>query len=129
MQAYLLDTHVLLWWMMDHPELPERVRQRIADPEHVIHISAASLWEMSVKHRQGRLQGVEDYLDRWRHWHRVWDFRDLPLSADHCLLAGSLPIDHRDPIDRMLIIQSRAEHMPLVTDNATIRAVHDACVW
>ena len=127
--GYLLDTHVLIWWMIDHPDLAPTARALIADSANRILVSAASLWEIAVKQRTGRLQGADDYLADYRHWHRIWRFTDLPIGSEHGVVAGSLPAEHRDPVDRLLVAQSRCEGVPLITDNATIRSLHRDCVW
>ncbi len=59
---FLLDTCALLWWMADAPELGNTARNIIAEPENRILVSVASLWEIAIKSRKGRLDGVETYL-------------------------------------------------------------------
>lgn len=62
MSAYLLDSCALLWWMADAPKLGRQARRAIANQRNEIIVSAASLWEISIKSRRGRLTGVDDYL-------------------------------------------------------------------
>jgi PIN domain nuclease of toxin-antitoxin system len=107
----LLDTHILLWWIADQSDLPEEARHVIADPEMEVLVSAASAWEIAVKKASGRLEAPEDLeLEVARH-----GFEPLAITFDHARSAGSLPLHHRDPFDRMLIAQARLESLTLVT--------------
>ena len=60
---YLLDTHTLLWWLFDDPKLSQQARATIAQPEHEVLVSAASAWEISTKHRLGKLPEAGDIVD------------------------------------------------------------------
>ncbi|PLX79143.1 MAG: PIN domain nuclease [Desulfuromonas sp.] len=116
MQRYLLDTHVLLWWLSDAQQLGPRCREILADPRNEVYVSAATTWEISIKITMGKLQAPED-MDSI-----VEDegFSKLPISLFHGQLAGSLPSYHRDPFDRMLIAQAQAEGLILITADENI---------
>lgn len=116
MRRFLLDTHVFLWWLNDSPELGPRCRDLIADQRNEVFISAATTWEISIKKTIGKLDAPED-MDSI-----VEDegFSKLPISLYHGQLAGSLPILHRDPFDRMLVAQAQAEGLILMTSDANI---------
>lgn len=116
MKRLLLDTHTLLWWLVDDPRLGERARALIADATNQVFVSAASAWEISIKTAPGKLDAPND-LDN------VVDeegFDKLSISFFHAERAGSLPSIHKDPFDRMLIAQAQAEGMDVVTTNETI---------
>src|SRR5210317_679491 len=102
MQRFLLDTHTLLWWLNDSPQLGPRCRQMISNERNQVFVSAATTWEISIKMAIGKLRAPED-MDSV-----VEDegFSKLPISLYHGQLAGSLPANHRDPFDRMLIAQA-----------------------
>ena len=107
----LLDTHVLLWWLDDNPTLSKKAKEAIADGGNIIFISAATIWEIRIKHSLGKLKIP-------RNFRKVLDlqgFEMLPISADHAHLVGELPIHHRDPFDRMLIAQAFFENFTLVS--------------
>lgn len=115
MQA-LLDTHALLWWLTDDPALPERPRLLIAEKRNSIFVSSATAWEIAIKVRTGKLpQAAELALDFAGYIARQ-GFEMLNISAEHAIRAGLLGGDHKDPFDRMLIAQSQAENLALVTN-------------
>ena len=113
----LLDTHVLLWWLDDNPALSERARIVIADPENLVLVSAAVIWEIRIKQSIGKLDippNFRDILDRE-------PFEMLDITADHAHAVGDLPPCHRDPFDRMLVAQAKVELLTLVTHDARLK--------
>ena len=108
----LLDTHVLLWWLADDRKLAKSARALIANPENDVLVSAASLWEISIKAALGRLEVELDDLEQ-----NITDngFRSLPINFRHALTAGRLPAIHRDPFDRMLIAQASVEELRVIS--------------
>ena len=115
----LLDTHAFLWWLADDPKLRAAAREAVADPRSVVYVSAASIWEIAIKSRLGKLDaGSADLLEEIA----GNDFLELPISARHSLLAGSLPGHHDDPFDRMLIAQAWMEELTVVTRDRAFAA-------
>lgn len=116
MQRFLLDTHTLLWWLVDSPQLGARCKEIISDQRNQIVVSAATSWEISIKMSLGKLEAPED-MDSV-----VEDegFSKLPISLYHGQLAGQLPPIHRDPFDRMLVAQAQAEGLILMTADENI---------
>ncbi len=109
----LLDTHALLWWLAAAPMTAES-RARIADPDALVAVSSASIWEISIKRAAGRLRfqgAMTDHL-------AAGAFEPLPISLEHAERAGGLPPHHRDPFDRMLVAQAQAEQLTLVSRDA-----------
>jgi len=106
----LLDTHALLWWLADAPMTIE-ARTRIADPEALVAVSAASVWEISIKRALGRLRFEGSMAGHLTDG----SFERLPISLEHAERAGALPSHHSDPFDRMLVAQAQAEQLTLVT--------------
>jgi PIN domain nuclease of toxin-antitoxin system len=113
--SLLLDTHVVLWWLTDSPDLPDDVKQRL-DHEPAVYLSPATVWEIAIKQSIGKLTEPENLAEI------VVDagFRHLPITAEHAVVAGRLPPLHRDPFDRMLIAQARCEGLTLVTRDPQI---------
>ncbi len=116
MQRFLLDTHTLLWWLIDSPQLGSRCKNIIGDRRNQVFVSAATTWEISIKTALGKLEAPED-MDSI-----VEDegFSKLPISLYHGQLAGHLPALHRDPFGRMLIAQAQAEGLILITADENI---------
>lgn len=126
---FLLDTHVLLWWLFDDPRLSAAVRAIVSDPAHGILVSAASAWEISIKHRLGRLDSAAPLVQDMEAWLDRAGFLPLPVSVAHARRAGSWPQPHRDPFDRMLAAQSAVEDLPLVTRDRELAAFGVRLVW
>ena len=110
----LLDTHVVLWWRKNSRRLGRAAREAIARAT-VVHVSAASAWEVAIKIAIGRLQidgAFEDHvLDA--------GFEALPITFAHAAEVPRLPPHHADPFDRMLVAQARLERLTLVTHDRT----------
>jgi len=113
----LLDTHVLLWWLGDLPQLSEPMRTRIASTPSVS-VSAASLFEIETKRRIGKLQAPADVLAAVR----ADGFVPLPLSPAAAAEAGALDWEHRDPFDRLLVAHARELGVTLLTADRRILA-------
>ncbi len=108
----LLDSHAYLWWLIDDAQLSEGARSVISAPESIVHVSAATIWELSIKAALGRLDlGGVDLSSEIA----LNDFVELPITAAHAKSAGALPRHHDDPFDRMLIAQAGVEGLTCVT--------------
>jgi PIN domain nuclease of toxin-antitoxin system len=129
MKSYLLDTCALLWWMSDAAELGRTARRVIGNRRNQIYVSAASLWEIAIKRRRGRLDGVDDYLTRYEEWHATWGFAPVSIEPADAVAAGLLPIPHDDPFDRLLIVQGRRLEAPVVTCDEAVRRYAAASLW
>ncbi len=125
----LLDSHALLWWLFDDPQLSKRARAAIIDPDSQVLVSSASAWEIATKHRLGKLPKAGDVADRLPWYLRESRFAELPISIDHALAAGRLPGPHKDPFDRILIAQALAEKLPAVTTDPVFRDYGVRVLW
>ncbi len=125
----ILDTHALLWWLLDDPSLSIPARDAIADSRNEVLISAASAWEIATKARLGKLPQAVGLLDRLDDYLHRDGFAVLAISLAHARLAGRLDWSHKDPFDRMLAAQSRIENAPLVTTDAVFAAHGVLTVW
>jgi PIN domain nuclease of toxin-antitoxin system len=109
----LLDTHVFIWWDANDRRLSKPVREAIEDFGNRAIVSAASIWEISIKRTTGKLKFHHDTLaalDRN-------GFESLNITPIHAEAAGSLPLLHADPFDRLLVAQARHEGLVLVTQD------------
>ncbi len=111
--SLLLDTHVVLWWLTDDPTLSDDIKTKL-DHEPDVRISAATIWEVTIKQAIGKLVKPADLPERIRDC----GFVELPITFEHAIAAGRLPLIHRDPFDRMLVAQARCEDLTLVTGDA-----------
>lgn len=111
----LLDTHVLLWWLMDDPSLSATARRMVGSPSNNLLVSAASAWEVATKVRLGKLPSAEELAGDFTAFLVRERFEQLPISAEHGVRAGLLPGPHRDPFDRMLAAQCLAENLPIIS--------------
>lgn len=119
--GFLLDTHCWLWLQTEPERFPDRLLSSLADGSVDLFLSAASAWEIGIKHAAGRLTLPEAPAVYVPEGMRRTGTRELPVSHDHALAASALPPHHRDPFDRLLVAQSRIEGLPLVTADRAIR--------
>ena len=115
----LLDTHLLLWAAAKSRRLPRAVRPLLEDTENEVFYSAASLWEIVIKSSLRRSDFNVD-VAVLRSALAQMGFEELPVSGDHAERLASLPPLHKDPFDRMLVAQSLAEPLVLLTNDAVL---------
>lgn len=125
----LLDTHALLWWWADDPQLSTAARTAIADRTHEVWVSAASAWEIATKQRLGKLAPVAADGAAFDRLLVADGFKPLPVNAAHAWQAGHLNHEHRDPFDRMLAAQSAIEQLVLVTRDPAFAAFQTRTLW
>ena len=115
----LLDTHVLLWAAGVPERLTREARDLIENPETELVFSAASLWEVAIKHGLGRDDfRVDPHLLRRGLLEN--GYTELPVAGLHAVALGSLPRMHKDPFDRMLVAQAQVEGITLLTADPTV---------
>ena len=115
---YLIDTHILLWWLFNDPKLNAECREIVRNPAHRILVSSVSAWEIATKYRIGKLPEARQIVEEYSQILHQSKFIELPITSAHALRAGSLPISHRDPFDRMIMAQAELENLPVITYNA-----------
>ena len=113
--SYLIDTHILLWWLFDDPKLDNTCRKIISNPDHRIFVSSVSAWEIVTKYRIGKLPEAKEIVEQYSQILHQARFIELNITSAHALRAGNLPIAHRDPFDRMIMAQAELEILPLIT--------------
>jgi len=120
-RTYLLDTHVVLWLLAEPDSIDASTRETLANPENSLAVSAASAMEVATKVRLGKLPSP--YAALAQAWGaRVLDLRarELAITSEHAILAGSLTWEHRDPFDRFLAAQAIIENVTLVTRDSAL---------
>jgi len=125
----LLDTHVLLWWLVDDERLSERARRLRADAGSEIYFSAASSWELAIKVALGRLRLPSPPRTLIPKVLREQSIRPLEITHTHALAVADLPPHHRDPFDRMLVAQARLERMAIVSGDPMISEYGTKIIW
>jgi len=126
---FLLDTHTLLWCFSSSPSLSVRARRLVEDGSNEIFVSAASAWEIATKVRLGKLPTGEELIADFGRYLARLGFDDLPVSVSHAVRAGTLPGEHRDPFDRMLISQAQSENLPIISNDRIFDAFHVQRIW
>ena len=116
----LLDTHLLLWALSSPEKLSKRARQRIESSD--VYVSAASIWEISIKSALGKFEADPDEVLAGV---EPAGFNHLSIVGGHAAKVAGLPLIHKDPFDRLLVAQARFEPMILLTDDAVLSGYGD----
>ena len=123
----LLDTHVALWAITDSPKLPKKAHDLIVSPKTNVWISAASIWEIAIKHSLGRGDMPISGQDALSYFCDS-GYRLLPIEPEHAVAVEGLPAHHSDPFDRILVAQALAEPMRLMTHHALVALSSDTII-
>lgn len=125
----LLDTHAFLWWTMNDPRLSDAARQILEDGANEIIFSVVSGWEIAIKTRLGKLELPDDPRRYVPQLVGHYGFEVLPITLAHSLHVWTLPGHHRDSFDRMLVVQSQLEDVPIITDDPQLARYGIVCIW
>ncbi len=125
----MLDTHTFLWYITDSPQVSDKAREHIDDEQNQILLSAASVWEMAIKHSQGKLCLTMPFDVFVLLQLRMNDFRQLDIQRRHIDAVATLPFHHRDPFDRLLIAQAMVERISVLSANSALDAYPIQRVW
>ena len=124
----LLDTHAFLWFVAGDERLSHRARRAMEDDEAELFLSVASIWEMAIKsslHRLNLPAPIATYVAE-----KIENgFRMLSVDWDHAAEVETLPLHHRDPFDRLLIVQAAMEKMPIVTADPVFHIYKTNVIW
>ena len=115
MRRILLDTHALLWALLEPERIPAATLDTVRDPATTLLVSAASAWEIAIKHRLGRMEGAEAVFEGYAEHLERLRAEELAISGRQALTAGLLRWEHRDPFDRIIVAQCMLESVSLVT--------------
>lgn len=113
---YLIDTHILIWFIEGNEKLDKQAQALITNPENDIYISQASLWEMTIKISIGKLS-LSISLSELELFLRKNQFKVLETKFRHYEILQHLPFHHQDPFDRLIIAQAKAEDYTLITND------------
>jgi PIN domain nuclease of toxin-antitoxin system len=115
----LLDTQVALWAITDSPKLPATARELIESPRSDIWISAATIWEIAIKHSLGRGDMLVSAREALRYF-RESGYRFLSVEPEHAAAVEDLEPLHGDPFDRVMVAQALIEPMRLITHDPMV---------
>ena len=125
----LLDTHVWLWTLVAPERIRRSAREAILDRGNALFLSAASAWEIAIKHAIGKLP-LPEPPETFVPSRLIRDsIRPLPVAMHHALRVATLPPHHRDPFDRLLIAQARVDRMPVVTRDPIFTRYGVRTIW
>ena len=125
----LLDTHTWLWMLTAPDRLPDRVRRLVTQTGNEVLLSAASAWEIAIKHQLGRLPLPEEPETCVPSRLAASGCTELPIDHSHVLRAGALPPHHRDPFDRLLVAQAQILDIPLLSRDQLLDHYQVNLVW
>jgi PIN domain nuclease of toxin-antitoxin system len=114
----LIDTHIFIWSVTANRQLRANTRALLAEAE-AVYVSSASIWEIAIKSRLGKIEGDADALAR-----AIEDsgFQELAITARHAAAVAKLPLHHADPFDRLLLAQAFTEPLRFITADGALAA-------
>ncbi len=125
---FLIDTHVLIWFITDHTNLPKQIKVNIENTDNTCLCSFASIWEIAIKHSIGKLElnfSVNELI-------KITEdslIELLPIKLEHITKSTALPLHHRNPFDRLLIAQAQSENLTLISKDAAFAAYDLQTMW
>lgn len=124
----LLDTHVVIWWLNEPERISKRAHAVISNQANSVYVSAATAWEIAIKTNLGKLQSgslafdLETILEDE-------NFLEQPITIEHAVRGGLLPMHHRDPFDRLLIAQAQLLKTPIVSADSVLDRYDVKRIW
>ena len=118
---YLLDTHILIWTLVDPDKMPGPMRRIVEDMGNRVWFSAASIWEIAIKHSLAKADFTLEPATIWKAAGET-GFEELAVMAEHAVGVDALPWLHKDPFDRLLVAQARAAGMKLLSMDPEVNA-------
>lgn len=125
---YILDTHTLLWFLSGQKTLSKKANDIIMDSKINKSVSIASLWEIAIKNRIGKLSlknGVTDFFERIE----SMGFGLLNIDRKCVEMCNTLPLIHRDPFDGIIIATAIVHHMTIITKDTNIQQYNVSWIW
>ena len=113
----LLDTHALLWFLLNDRQLSANSKSIIADSSNDVLVSPVSYWEIAVKINLGKYLLDQPFAEFIEQEFTKNEFSILPITLQHAAIVCTLPFHHRDPFDRLLIAQAMAENIPVLSND------------
>ena len=124
----LIDTHTLIWWLEYNSRLSRKAIALLSSPATTVLVSAAVGWELAIKSNVGKFHSSMLVNDLARLIDRE-GFSSVPISLDHAIHAGLLPLHHRDPFDRILIAQAHLLNVGILSADTVLDRYGVRRVW
>ncbi|WP_017655940.1 type II toxin-antitoxin system VapC family toxin [Fortiea contorta] len=125
----LLDTHTLIWFFQGHKSFSDKMRILVEDENNEKLISIVSVWEMSIKQSIGKLSFSLPIKTFIQQQIALNDFNLLNINLDYIDVITTLPLQHRDPFDRILIAQAMVENIPIISADTAFDAYSITRLW
>lgn len=126
--AFLLDTHAFLWFASGDKQMPVSLREKISDINQPCFLSAASLWEITIKNQIGKLV-LSISLDELFQFADRNQIEIISITYDHLITLSNLPEHHSDPFDRLIVSQAIAEDLVLITRDKALKKYKAKQEW
>ena len=124
----LIDTHLLLWWALSPERLPTATRDLLASTDYTVRFSVVSIWEVAIKASLKR-PDFQVNPEELRFGLLQEGFQELAIQSEHVLAVAHLPLIHRDPFDRLLVVQAAREGLRLLTSDRTLASYGNPVQW
>jgi PIN domain nuclease of toxin-antitoxin system len=125
----LLDTHAFLWAITGDKMLSKKARKTFLDPRNRLFFSAVSMWEICIKISLGKLSLKSGWLKKIQNEISINAIQWLPVEMSHCAELTKLPFHHRDPFDRMLVVQAKVEDLLVLSRDSRLSAYEIERIW
>jgi PIN domain nuclease of toxin-antitoxin system len=125
----LIDTHVVIWWVMEPDRLSKTVDDLLLGAAPEVFVSPISAFEIARKHGLGKLAFDSRFIAAFDKRTDALGWIELPLTAAHAVAAGQMSGTHRDPFDRLLAAQAIAEGLTIATADPALAALGATVVW
>ncbi len=125
----LLDTHTLIWLDIASTKLSSKAIELLKDSSNTLLVSVVSIWEMQIKLQLGKLQLNQNLSDMIVSQQQTNHINILPVKLSHVLALQNLPMYHKDPFDRLLIVQAQVEKAILVSCDEKLKPYSVEICW
>ena len=125
----LLDSHTLLWAVDDPARLGPEAASELQDSGNEVLLSAATIWEISIKVGLGKLSLSKPYREWMSQARTDLGVTILPITIEYADIQATLPNHHRDPFDRLLVAQARIENVPVVSNDSIFDQYGVSRIW
>ena len=126
---FLLDTHCFLWAISNSSLLPKKVINYLENQENEIFLSSASVWEIFIKFKLGKLDLKKDPENLILEEMQIGNYKSLEIKMNHIFPMSKLSQYHKDPFDRILICQAISEGLTILTNDPLIKKYKVKTVW